>query len=225
MLMQSIEMAKYFYIFRHGQSTYNLQGRTQGRTDDSVLTELGKEQAKAIGQRLAGKGIEIIACSPLKRARQTAQLANEALNVPIVIEHDFNEIDVGLAEGLSRAEIKEKFPEIFDAWHTTDRKFENVCYPGGETKKQARERIFAGLQKWAGLDYQNIAVSAHGIMLAQTLIALGYEASYVENGSILVLEYDGKNWKPIGCASAAEAGSGSANAHGDQAAPGGITSL
>ena len=198
MLMQSIEMAKYFYIFRHGQSTYNLQGRTQGRTDDSALTELGKEQAKNIGQRLAGKGIEIIVCSPLKRARQTAQLANELLNVPIVIEDDFNEIDVGAAEGLSRTEIKERFSEIFDAWHTTDRKFENVCYPGGETKKQARERIFAGLQKWAKLDYKNIAISAHGIMLAQTLIALGYEASYVENGSILVLEYDGENWRVVG---------------------------
>ena len=198
MLMQSIEMAKYFYIFRHGQSTYNLQGRTQGRTDDSALTELGKEQAKNIGQRLAGKGIEIIACSPLKRARQTAQLANELLNVPIVIEDDFNEIHVGAAEGLSRTEIKERFSEIFDAWHTTDRKFENVCYPGGETKKQARERIFAGLQKWAKLDYKNIAISAHGIMLAQTLIALGYEASYVENGSILELEYDGENWRVVG---------------------------
>ena len=198
MLMQSIEMAKYFYIFRHGQSTYNLQGRTQGRTDDSALTELGKEQAKNIGQRLAGKGIEIIACSPLKRARQTAQLANELLNVPIVIEDDFNEIDVGAAEGLSRTELKERFSEIFDAWHTPDRKFENVCYPGGETKKQARERIFAGLQKWAKLDYKNIAISAHGIMLAQTLIALGYEASYVENGSILELEYDGENWRVVG---------------------------
>ncbi len=189
---------KNFYIFRHGQSTYNLAGRTQGQTNDSVLTPLGREQAKSIGDRLKDKKIEIIACSPLLRARQTAKLADLSLKVPIVTEEAFNEIDVGMAEGLYRAEIRERFPVIFEQWHSTERKFENVRYPGGETKKQARERIFAGLEKWAHLDYNNIAVSAHGIMLAQTLIALGYETSGVENGAILQITYDDGHWDVVG---------------------------
>ena len=45
-------MRKDFYIFRHGQSTYNVTGRIQGQTNDSVLTDLGKEQAKAVGEKL-----------------------------------------------------------------------------------------------------------------------------------------------------------------------------
>ena len=45
-------MRKDFYIFRHGQSSYNVEGRTQGQTNDSVLTDLGKEQALTVGERL-----------------------------------------------------------------------------------------------------------------------------------------------------------------------------
>ena len=76
-------MTKDFYIFRHGQSTYNLTGRTQGQTNDSVLTELGLEQARSIGERLKDKGIQLIVSSPLKRALQTVERANRLLNVPI----------------------------------------------------------------------------------------------------------------------------------------------
>ena len=65
-------MRKDFYIFRHGQSSYNVEGRTQGQTNDSVLTDLGKEQALTVGERLKDKGVEIIVTSPLKRAMQTA---------------------------------------------------------------------------------------------------------------------------------------------------------
>ena len=61
-------MTKDFYIFRHGQSTYNLVGKIQGQTNDSVLTELGIQQAEAIGKRLLNEGIEIIVTSPLFRA-------------------------------------------------------------------------------------------------------------------------------------------------------------
>ena len=98
-------MTKDFYIFRHGQSTYNLIGRTQGHTNDSVLTELGQEQAAGIGQKLKDKGIELIVTSPLKRARQTAELANQSLNVNIVEDERFIEINVGCVEGWPQDKI------------------------------------------------------------------------------------------------------------------------
>ena len=99
-------MTKDFYIFRHGQSTYNVAGRTQGQTNDSVLSELGMEQALSVGQRLKGKGIELIATSPLKRAMQTAELANKSLNVPIETDEHFIEVNVGVVEGMHYTEIK-----------------------------------------------------------------------------------------------------------------------
>ena len=137
-------MTKDFYIFRHGQSTYNVAGRTQGRTNDSVLTQLGQEQAVDIGKRLKNHGIELIVTSPLKRARQTAELANQSLHVNIVEDNRFIEVDVGCAEGLHYTEIKNKYKDIFDKLHAAIPD-ENICYPGGETKKQVRERVFSGL--------------------------------------------------------------------------------
>ena len=86
---------KHFYIFRHGQSSYNLAGRTQGRTNDSVLTELGRDQAREVGQKLVGRGVQVIVCSPLVRAQETAKLANLSLGVPIIIDERFVEVNVG----------------------------------------------------------------------------------------------------------------------------------
>ena len=187
-------MTNDFYIFRHGQSTYNVAGRTQGRTNDSVLTQLGQEQAVDIGKRLKNHGIELIVTSPLKRARQTAELANQSLHVNIIEDNRFIEVDVGCAEGLHYTEIKNKYKDIFDKLHAAIPD-ENICYPGGESKKQVRERVFSGLNYWADqANYQTIAISSHGIMLAQTLVALGEKYLDIPNGAILHITKENGIW-------------------------------
>jgi len=192
-------MKKTFYIFRHGQSSYNLAGRTQGQTNDSVLTELGQQQAVQVGQRLQDKHIELILCSPLVRARQTAELANRSLNVPIIYDDRFIEVNVGEIEGLHYTEIMEKYGEKYQQWRSSDQQFENLRFNGGESKKEVRQRVFAGLQEYAEQSpYSVIAVSSHGIMLTQLFIALGKKAVDVPNGSILQLEYQDNSWKIIG---------------------------
>ena len=191
-------MTKDFYIFRHGQSTYNLIGRTQGHTNDSVLTELGQEQAADIGQKLKDKGIELIVTSPLKRARQTAELANQSLNVNIVEDERFIEINVGCVEGWPQDKILSQYKDIYEKLHNVVPD-ENICYPGGETKKQVRERVFAGLEYWVSQkDYDVIAISSHGIALAQTMIALGQSCQNVPNGAILHLKKENDTWQIIG---------------------------
>lgn len=186
-----------FYIFRHGESTYNVAGRTQGRTNDSQLTDLGKKQALEIGRRLADKQIEIIVTSPLARAMQTAELANQTLNVPIEIDEHFIEVDVGEVEGWPREEIKAKYGDLFVQWHTHD--FDTICYPGGETRKQVRQRVFVGLENWAAnQQYRHIAVSSHGIMLGQVLIALGdRDPGDIRNGAILHIRKQKDQWEII----------------------------
>ncbi len=192
-------MTKDFYIFRHGQSTYNIAGRTQGQTNDSVLTELGRSQAEEIGHKLSDKGVEIIITSPLQRAVQTANLANQSLQVPIEVDKRFIEVNVGVVEGMHYLDIKAKYPEIFDKMHSLDADADNVSYPQGETRLQVRQRIFAGLNDWAGKDkYKIMAVSSHGIMLSQTLTSLGQPATEVKNGSILHIRKENDRWKVIG---------------------------
>ena len=190
-------MRKDFYIFRHGQSTYNIEGRTQGQTNDSVLTDLGKEQAITVGERLKDKNIEIIATSPLKRAMQTAELANKTLNLPIEIDNHFIEVNVGAVEGMHYTKIRDEYTEIFNKMHTPGDEFEDACYPGGESKKQVRERVFEGLEEWANKSYNNIAVSSHGIMLTQTLIALKEKADEVKNGAILHIKKEEGEWSVV----------------------------
>lgn len=188
-------MKKMFYIFRHGQSSYNLVGRTQGQTNDSVLTEKGCQQAAEVGEHLKDKNIEVILCSPLVRARQTAELANQTLNVPIIYDNRFIEVNVGEIEGLHYTEIADRYGEKYQQWRSSDTKYENLRFAGGESKKEVRERVFAGLGEYAeSSQYNNIAISSHGIILTQTLIALGKEEAEIPNGAILCLEYDNGNW-------------------------------
>ncbi|MFI3242332.1 MAG: histidine phosphatase family protein [Alphaproteobacteria bacterium] len=189
---------KNFYIFRHGQSSYNLAGRTQGQTNDSVLTELGKEQASEVGKRLKSLNIDIILSSPLKRALQTTEFANKTLNTKVVVDDRFTEVNVGEIEGLHYTEIQEKYGEKYLQWRSLDKQFENIHFKGGETKKQVRERIFNGLNEWAkNSEHSNIAVSSHGIALSQILIALGKEAEDVKNGAILHLKKDNNDWSIV----------------------------
>ncbi len=191
-------MTKDFYIFRHGQSTYNVVGRTQGQTNDSVLTDLGKEQAAAVGEKLKNKNIELIVTSPLKRAMQTADLANQSLKVPVQIDERFLEVNVGVVEGMYYMDIRSKYQDIFDKMHSLDGNNDTVCYPEGETKKQVRERVFLGLEYWASQpQYQSIAVSSHGIMLSQTLIALGQDITDIKNGAVLHIRKEDNQWKII----------------------------
>lgn len=192
-------MIKNFYIFRHGQSSYNLVGRTQGQTNDSVLTDLGKEQAAAVGEKLSDKGVEVILCSPLKRAEQTAEIANKSLHLPIVLDKRFTEVNVGEIEGMHYTEIAAKFGEKYQQWRSSDVKYENLRFKGGESKKEVRQRVFDGLNEYAKHStYNTLAVSSHGIMLTQLLIALGQPATDIPNGSILCLTYQDGNWEVKG---------------------------
>ena len=191
-------MRKDFYIFRHGQSSYNVEGRTQGQTNDSVLTDLGKEQALTVGERLKDKGVEIIVTSPLKRAMQTAELANKSLEPPIETDNHFIEVNVGVVEGMHYTKIRDEYTDIFNKMHTPGNEFEDVCYPEGETRREVRERVFEGLELWANNPkYNTIAVSSHGIMLAQTLVALGQSQTDIKNGAILHIKKEEGKWSIV----------------------------
>ena len=83
---------------RHAQYSCNL--RNVCNSDPTIphdLTELGRQQATDLGERLRGEGIGLIIASAFVRARQTAWLANRSLNVPIVVNQLANENRVGSA--------------------------------------------------------------------------------------------------------------------------------
>jgi probable phosphoglycerate mutase len=87
-----------FWYLRHGETDWNRDNRTQGRTDIPI-NATGMEQIRQAAAALAGKGIARIVTSPLGRARSSADIAASILNVPVMVEPDLQEANFGEHEG------------------------------------------------------------------------------------------------------------------------------
>lgn len=89
---------KSFYFLRHGQTDWNKERRLQGR-NDIPLNATGIDQAHGAKDLMAEVPITTICCSPLGRARQTAEIVNETLGCPLVIIDELRECSFGDREG------------------------------------------------------------------------------------------------------------------------------
>lgn len=128
---------KRLYLVRHGQTSWNLEGRTQG-SKNSNLTSLGLKQAKVLGQRLSDIDIDEIYCSPLKRAYSTAQIIANMQKLDCKIDDRLMEMNFGEWEGLTHIEIKQNYPDNFKAW----REEPHIAkIPKGETIEIAQKRM------------------------------------------------------------------------------------
>lgn len=108
-------------LVRHGESTYNLQARVQGHCDESVLTAKGRTGAHQVGTALQGIHFDAIYASPLQRAQETAAIVLSVLRSTearpeLQLIHSLKEIALPLWEGLSFAEVEQKFPEGYRHW-------------------------------------------------------------------------------------------------------------
>ncbi len=87
------------YVLRHGQTDWNLEKRIQG-ISDIELNSNGIEQAKQVKEKIKELGIDLILCSPLKRAVKTADIINEDEKIEIIYDDRFIERNFGDFEGL-----------------------------------------------------------------------------------------------------------------------------
>jgi broad specificity phosphatase PhoE len=86
------------YIARHGETTWNVEGRIQGRSDP-VLSPEGYSQSLALLEQLKGQPISVIYTSTLQRSILTAQPVAKHLGLPIQRQHELDEIAFGILEG------------------------------------------------------------------------------------------------------------------------------
>ena len=101
-------MKKHFYIFRHGQTVWNAEGRPQGQHEYPVpLTMEGREQAQKLADKLKDKKIKLIVSSDLLRAQQTGEIVAQALGVPLEFDRRLREVDYGILNGLYTIEREE----------------------------------------------------------------------------------------------------------------------
>lgn len=90
------------YIIRHGRTDWNNLKKLQGRTD-IPLNEEGREMAKAAHDEYKDIHFDVCYCSPLVRAKETAQILLEGRNVPLIIDDRLIEMSFGVLEGIENA--------------------------------------------------------------------------------------------------------------------------
>jgi probable phosphoglycerate mutase len=143
-----------------------VQKRYAGRSD-VPLTDTGVHQAVAAAKRLASAGIDVIVTSPLLRATMTAQEVAAVTGVPIVAEEGFRETDFGAWEGLTFAEVRERWPAEVTNWLADPA----VAPPGGESFDEVSERVTDALHRvLAGRERQRILIVSH-VTPIKTLVA------------------------------------------------------
>ena len=100
------------YYVRHGQTDWNFERKMQGGQTERDLNETGIQQAKETRKQLENIEYDILICSPMNRAKQTAHIIKEGKNIPIIIDKRIRERDLGELEGAPITEKCEK--EIWD---------------------------------------------------------------------------------------------------------------
>ena len=141
--MEKLRDERILFLFRHGETDWNREGRLQGHTD-TTLNATGLAQAQALAESLRPHRLEVVVSSDLARAQTTARIVAEALAVPLFIEAGLRETNVGAAEGLLWADAKTRFGEgLTERWYSDG----DVAFPGGETGIATRARGLAGLRR------------------------------------------------------------------------------
>lgn len=90
------------YIMRHGKTDWNVRRKLQGRTD-IPLNEEGREMARQAGEEYQNVHFDICYCSPLIRAKETAEIVLKNRNVPIFFDDRLKEMSFGIYEGIERS--------------------------------------------------------------------------------------------------------------------------
>ena len=180
------------YCIRHGESTYNVEGRLQGQSDEPRLSPLGRRHAAALAAALGQTPIEAVFASPLTRAMETAEPLAGALKLPVRTDERLKEINIGVFQGLLASEIGDVHPEATARWRSGDPDFR---IPGGETRRELIERAAAAMSAIRETGLRQVAVVAHGGVLAAALKALlevpaERNPFLLYNGSISRLEWE-----------------------------------
>ncbi len=187
-------------VARHGETTWNLAGRYQGRLE-SDLTPRGESQARALAAALRVMPGPLatlpkrIISSPLRRCRNTAAPLAELLGLPIEIDDRLIEIGHGSWEGLLREEIAEQDPVRYAAWRTAPA---SVRFEGGEMLADVAKRWHDFAAELAAASEATVVVTHDAVVRIALLLLEGRPLDDlwkvpVENAAFARLErVDGK---------------------------------
>ncbi|RDV83420.1 alpha-ribazole phosphatase [Ammonifex thiophilus] len=147
------------YLVRHGETIWNHALRYQGHAD-IPLNERGKRQAEALAERLKGEEFAAFYASDLQRALDTARIVARPHGKEVIPLASLREINFGAWEGLTREEIKKRFPEVAERWWQAPY---HTRLPGGETLAEVAARAVGTLKEIAERHPESkVLVVSHG---------------------------------------------------------------
>ena len=152
------------YLARHGQTAYNAEGRFQGQ-QAIPLDDTGRAQAVELAERAAGYGFAALWCSPLLRARETADVVAARIGLQPVEDARLMETDSGDWTDRSFAEVIAAAPDAFAAFANADADF---AFPGGESFAQQEVRVAAALDDVEAGELPALVV-CHGMVIRAAL--------------------------------------------------------
>jgi probable phosphoglycerate mutase len=179
------------HLARHGQTAYNHEGRFQGHLP-VPLDATGREQAAALAEAAAKVELVSLWCSPLRRARETADIVAARIGLEPQEDARFTETETGDWTGRSYADVSAEDPEGFARFERSDPTFR---YPGGESFGEQSDRVQAALADLrARPDQLPVLVVCHRGVIRLALAALGNTgagAQRIANASIVTLPEPG----------------------------------
>lgn len=160
-------------LVRHGSTVLSAEDRFAGRSN-VALSDLGREQARALGKRLAAEPCAAFYASPLDRTMETAALLAAVHGKDVQVEAAFREIDHGVWEGLTRVEAESKYANMYARWEEDPF---NYAPAGGESglavTARAMPALLALVEKHAG---EVLVVVSHKATIRLLLSAvLGFD--------------------------------------------------
>ncbi len=192
-------------LARHGETTWNLAGRYQGRLE-SALSALGVRQGFALADHFfarlqRGESVpERIVSSPLLRCLATARFTATRVDVPLETDERLIEIAHGTWDGRYRDELAANDPERYRAWREDPA---HVAFDGGETLSQVAERWRAFADAELLAERRDVLVVTHDAVVRCALLAAkgldldSFWRMHVENGAFALLESDGTRLRLI----------------------------
>lgn len=175
------------YLARHGQTAYNLEGRFQGQLP-VPLDDTGRAQALELAERAVAHEFAALWCSPLLRARQTADAVAKRIGLEPREDPRLMETDAGDWTDCTFAEIHQRHPREFARFIDGDPLF---AFPGGESFAQQGVRVAAALYDIRRAEAPALVVCHGGvirILLAQQQEHSVTLADRVPNGALIPLD-------------------------------------
>ena len=185
-------------LARHGETSWNREGRNQGRAQTGLNDE-GVRQARNLARSLRKFPISALYSSPLRRAGQTAETIAQTLSLPVLTLDGLMEMDLGRVDGLTNDEMQKRFPEIVEGWRNDP---SSVRMPGGESLGDVQKRGWQAIDeiRRKNPDADAVAVTHNFVIGVLVLKVLGLPLSHfqrlrIELGSMTTLEHRRDRWR------------------------------